>query len=151
MNIKIEPPKEFNSLKAVADYYAMSRSAIVMAIRKKRLKALKNKNRWLVLRIDMEEYRKGRFSRIFQTHNGKLVFDKSKGLLSLKEVRDMFQESLGMNYPSQRLYYLLRLGKLKAFRCGSTWVVRLPDALDLLEKERTASNCFLKNSKTSVS
>lgn len=136
MITNIEPPSEFNTLKAVADYYGISRSAIVMAIRKNRLKAVKIKNRWLILRSDMEEYRKGRFSRNYQTHEGKLVFDKEKGLLSLRQVRDMFRETLGMNYPNQRLYYLLRLGKLKAFRCGSTWVVNLSDALDLLDKER---------------
>lgn len=149
MENKIEPPVAFNSLKQVADYYGVSRSSIVLALRKKKLQGRKVGPRWLILREDMNTYRIHRYSRHALIHKGEFVYDEEKGFLSIKRVAELFTMELGFPYRTQRIYYLIRLGALKASQKGAAWVVNREDAMQLLDREKQAHQTYLINSKRS--
>lgn len=113
----------------------VTRQAIYLAIRLKKLKAYKYGDTWKVFRMDLKEYDKQRYSRITSTHNGELIFDDSQGLISIDKAAEM------LGIPRQKVYYAARTGKLKAQRKKSAWVIAVEDLFryenEFLKKEFT--------------
>ncbi|MGM0439813.1 MAG: helix-turn-helix domain-containing protein [Chlamydiota bacterium] len=95
----------------------VTRQAIYVAIKLKKLKATKEMSRWVINVKDLEEYRKNKYSRAKSTWNGELLFDNNKGYYSINQVADM------LGVPAQKIYYATRAGLMKAHRRGAAWVV----------------------------
>ena len=99
----------------------VTRQAIYVAIKQKKLKATKDSTRWTIHLDDLEEYRRNKYSRTKSMFNGELLFDTRKGYFSVNQAAKM------MNVPAQKIYYATRVGLLKAHRKGAAWVIHIDD------------------------
>ena len=99
----------------------VTRQAIYVAIKQKKLKAHKDATRWTIDLTDLEEYRKQKYSRTKSMFNGELLFDNNKGFYSVNQVAEM------LKVPPQKIYYATRVGQLKAHRKGAAWVMHVDD------------------------
>ena len=99
----------------------VTRQAIYVAIKQKKLKATKDAVRWTIQLEDLEEYRTNRYSRTKSRFDGELLFDHNKGYYSINQAAKV------MNVPAQKIYYATRVGLLKAHRKGAAWVIHIDD------------------------
>ena len=99
----------------------VTRQAIYVAIKQKKLKATKDVTRWTIHLDDLDEYRKNKYSRTKSMFNGELLFDSNKGFFSINQVAKL------LNIPAQKVYYATRVGLMKAHRKGAAWVVHTDD------------------------
>lgn len=99
----------------------VTRQAIYVAIKQKKLKAYKDATRWTIDLNDLENYKKQKYSRTKSMFNGELLFDNEKGFYSVNQVAKI------LNVPAQKIYYATRVGLLKASRRGAAWVIHVND------------------------
>ena len=109
--------KKFVTLSEAAKINNVTRQAIYVAIKQKKLKASKDTTRWTIDLKDLEDYRKQKYSRTKSMFNGELLFDNHKGYYSVNQVAQM------LNVPAQKIYYATRVGLMKAIRKGAAWVI----------------------------
>lgn len=95
----------------------VTRQAIYVAIKQKKLRATKDATRWTIHLDDLEEYRRNKYSRTKSMFNGELLFDNKKGYYSVNQAAKL------LNVPAQKIYYATRVGLLKATRRGAAWVI----------------------------
>ena len=100
----------------------VTRQAIYIAIKDKKLKAMKDSDKWLVETKDLKSYEKTRYSREKSFYNGELLFDNSNGIYSINQIAQM------LKVPPQKIYYAARTGMIKASRRGSAYVIHFDDA-----------------------
>lgn len=99
----------------------VTRQAIYVAIKQKKLRATKDATRWTINLDDLEEYRNNKYSRTKSMFAGELLFDAKKGFYSINQVAKM------LNVPAQKIYYATRIGLMKAHRKGAAWVIHTDD------------------------
>ena len=99
----------------------VTRQAIYVAIKQKKLKAIKDATRWSIRLEDLNEYRRNKYSRTKSVYDGELLFDPNKGYFSISQVA----RKLGV--PAQKIYYATRIGLMKAHRKGAAWVIHKDD------------------------
>jgi len=115
------PNKKVVSITEAARINNVTRQAIYVAIKQKKLKASKDTTRWTIDLDDLETYRKQKYSRSKSMFAGELLFDNHKGYYSVNQVAKM------LNVPAQKIYYATRVGLLKAIRKGAAWVIHAND------------------------
>ncbi len=113
--------KKVVSITEAAKINNVTRQAIYVAIKQKKLKASKDATRWTIDLEDLENYRKQKYSRTKSMFNGELLFDNHKGFYSINQVAKM------LNVPAQKIYYATRVGLMKAHRKGAAWVIHISD------------------------
>lgn len=96
----------------------VTRQAIYVAIKQKKLKATKDATRWTIHLDDLNEYRRNKYSRAKSLYDGELLFDPNKGYYSVNQVAKI------LNIPTQKVYYATRIGLMKASRKGAAWVIQ---------------------------
>jgi excisionase family DNA binding protein len=106
----------------------VTRQAIYVAIKQKKLRAQKDSTRWTIHLDDLEEYRKQKYSRLKSTFNGELLFDNKRGYFSVNQAAKM------LGVPAQKIYYATRIGVLQAHRKGAAWVIHIDDIKGYQEK-----------------
>lgn len=116
----IDPTKPV-SITEAARINKVTRQAIYVAIKQKKLKAAKEETRWVIHLGDLEEYRTHKYSRTKSMFNGELLFDQKKGFYSVNQAARL------LNVPAQKIYYATRVGLLKASRRGAAWVIHIDD------------------------
>ncbi len=121
------PSRKVVSITEAARINNVTRQAIYVAIKQKKLKASKDTTRWTISLEDLENYRKLKYSRTKSMFNGELLFDNQKGFFSVNQVAKL------MNVPAQKIYYATRVGLLKATRRGAAWVVHANDVKEYQE------------------
>ncbi len=99
----------------------VTRQAIYVAIKQKKLKAIKDATRWTIKLEDLNEYRRNKYSRTKSVYNGELLFDSAKGFYSIGQI------ARKLNVPAQKIYYATRIGLMKAVRKGAAWVIHEDD------------------------
>lgn len=99
----------------------VTRQAIYVAIKQKKLKATKDSTRWTIHLDDLDEYRKNKYSRTKSMFDGELLFDNRKGYYSVNQAAKV------LGVPAQKIYYATRVGLLKAHRKGAAWVIHTDD------------------------
>lgn len=99
----------------------VTRQAIYVAIKQKKLKATKDSTRWTIHLDDLEEYRNNKYSRTKSMFDGELLFDNRKGFYSVNQAAKL------LGVPAQKIYYATRVGLLKAHRKGAAWVIHTDD------------------------
>jgi Helix-turn-helix domain len=121
--LKDETQKKVVSITEAANIHGVTRQAIYVAIKLKKLKASKSPNskRWVISLDDLEEYRKQRYSRSKSTYNGELLFDNEKGFYSIGQTAKI------LGVPAQKIYYATRIGLLQASRRGAAWIIHIND------------------------
>lgn len=140
MNKIIDKSIEINKLVSITEAAKLNnvtRQAIYVAIKLNKLKARKETTRWTIHLDDLEDYRKGKYSRTKSVFEGELLFDNKRGYYSINQVARM------LNVPAQKIYYATRIGLLRAHRKGAAWVVHVDDVKtyaenSLKKKEATA-------------
>ncbi|MBF8263753.1 MAG: euo [Parachlamydiales bacterium] len=119
-----EPTNEMDkvvSITEAARINNVTRQAIYVAIKQKKLKASKDATRWTIHLDDLAEYRQNKYSRTKSIFNGELLFDNLLGFFSVNQAAKL------LNVPSQKIYYATRVGLLKAIRKGAAWVIHIED------------------------
>lgn len=139
---EIGSDKRFVTLSEAARMNNVTRQAIYVAIKQKKLRAYKNSTRWIIDTDDLDQYKKLRYSRSKSMHNGELVFDNNKGFYSIQQASRM------LDVPYQKIYYATRIGLLKASRKGSAWIVHMDD---LKKYQESYLNRMISNFDESVS
>ena len=124
---EVEEKSEY-SITEAARRQGVTRQAIYVAIKQKKLKANKASTRWTIRREDLEEYKKNKYSRTKSVFNGELLFDNEKGFYSINQAAVM------LSVPAQKIYYATRTGQLKASRKGAAWVIHTNDIREYKEK-----------------
>ncbi len=99
----------------------VTRQAIYVAIKQKKLKATKDATRWTIHLDDLDEYRRNKYSRTKSMFEGELLFDNRKGYYSVNQAAKV------LGVPAQKIYYATRVGLLKAHRKGAAWVIHTDD------------------------
>ncbi len=99
----------------------VTRQAIYVAIKQKKLRATKDATRWTIHLDDLEEYRRNKYSRTKSMYDGELLFDNRKGYYSVNQTAKL------LNVPAQKIYYATRVGLMKATRKGAAWVISLDE------------------------
>lgn len=127
--------EEFFSLAEAAQYSHVTRQAIYVAIRGKKLKAVKKNRQWCISRKDIDDYRLNKYNRDLRKYNDQYIFDVEKGYFSVQQVCKIISSTLKKPYNLQHIYYLLRSGQLRASRKGAAWVVSKEAIVELLDKE----------------
>lgn len=112
------------TLKEAAVHENLTKQALYVSIRKGRLLAEKKHRKWMISFESLDEYRRNRYSRSLSRHKGNLIFDKDKGLYTIKEAAQI----LGCHY--QHVYHATRWGHLKSKRVRSSWVIHIDDVMD---------------------
>ena len=115
-------PQRVVSITEAARLNSVTRQAIYVAIKQGKLKATKDATRWTIDLNDLENYKKGKYSRTKSIYNGELLFDNKKGYYSINQIAKM------LNVPAQKIYYATRIGHLQAHRKGAAWVINIDDA-----------------------
>ena len=115
------PNRKVVSITEAARINNVTRQAIYVAIKQKKLKASKDSTRWTIDLDDLDNYRKNKYSRTKSMYAGELLFDNPKGFYSVNQVAKM------LDVPAQKIYYATRVGLLKASRKGAAWVVHIND------------------------
>ena len=113
--------KKIVSITEAAKINNVTRQAIYVAIKLKKLRATKDTSRWVINLDDLMDYRKQKYSRTKSTFQGELLFDNLKGYYSINQAAKM------LNVPAQKLYYATRANYLKASRKGAAWVIHTDD------------------------
>ncbi len=113
--------QEAVTITEAAKINGVTRQAIYVAIKQNKLKAQKDVTRWTIRLQDLEDYRKGKYSREKSTFEGELIFDRQKGYYSVNQVAKM------LGVPAQKIYYATRVNMLKAIRKGAAWVIHEDD------------------------
>ncbi len=120
--------KRVVSITEAARLNNVTRQAIYVAIKQKKLKAHKDSTRWTIDLEDLDDYRKQKYSRAKSLFNGELLFDNEKGFHSVNQVAKI------LGVPAQKIYYATRIGVLKATRRGAAWVVHSDDVREYQAK-----------------
>lgn len=118
--VKKEEQQKVMSITQAAKLYKITRQAIYVAIKHKKLKASKT-TRWVINIQDLEEYRRTRYSRAKSLYNGELLFDNAKGWFSVRQTANI------LNVPIQKIYYATRTRSLIGIRKGAAWVVHISE------------------------
>ncbi len=124
------------TLPEAAIYAHVDRNTLYIAMRSGQLKASKQGHYWRIKKSDLEQYRKSKYDPAKRKLNGELIFNIDKGSYSAHYVAAVIAEDLGISYDVQKIYYLIRVGKIKAKRMGRLWVIDREDALALQESVR---------------
>ncbi len=128
MQSDLSKKKRVVSITEAARLNNVTRQAIYVAIKQKKLKAHKDSTRWTIDLEDLEDYRRQKYSRAKSLYNGELLFDNDKGFHSINQVARL------LGVPAQKIYYATRIGMLKATRRGAAWVVHTNDVREYQEK-----------------
>jgi excisionase family DNA binding protein len=113
--------KKVVSITEAAKINNVTRQAIYVAIKLRKLKARKELTRWSIDLEDLMDYRRQKYSRAKSTYQGELLFDNGKGYYSINQAAKM------LGVPAQKLYYATRAGYIKASRKGAAWVIHMDE------------------------
>ena len=110
-------------MKQAAEYAKLCRSSLYLCIKKKRIKAFKKGRCWVIKKSQIDYYLKSRFKRDDIVFNGERVFDFNAGRYSILHITKILSEKLNEKFNYQRVYYLIRCGKLKSKKIGLHYVI----------------------------
>lgn len=142
-------PDDVLTLKEAAEYAHITKQAVYVALKKKKLEAFKVKNRWFITREKIDEYRLNKYNRHSRRKDGDLIYDIEEGRFSIHDLSKIMslnpnEGGLGKRIPVQRLYYLVRTGQLKSHKVGCSIVIYKEDILDLVKRKYTDNDKQLR-------
>lgn len=132
----MEKPIDLINVKDAAEYMHVTLQAIYISIKKKKICATKIGRKWWLSKIELDNFRNNKYNRDLRKIEGEYIFDLDKGHFSLNQVCKIISDGLNRPYRIQRLYYFIRIGRLKAFKKGAAWVILKKDAEELFDLEK---------------
>jgi excisionase family DNA binding protein len=130
--------RDIYTVSQAAALLAVSRQAVYVNVKKKRIVAFFVKYKWYITHENLMFWKKNRFNHHLRKHEGELIFD-GKTTFSVSQTAEM------LNVNNQRIYYFLRQGYLKCYLHGATKVIKRED-IDKYIKENDLQICELINS-----
>jgi len=106
----------------------ITRQAVYVAVKQKKIRALKCAYQWKISNSDVLEYIKNRYSRKTSVINGELVFDKSKGEYSVTETACL------LHVPNNFVYYSIQSRGLKHKRKAAAYVIHIDDIKEFSQR-----------------
>lgn len=129
----------FTCLSEAANYARVGRQAIFLALKKKKLKGVKKtvgkRSYWLIRKEDVDAYRSQKYNREKRIIEGEPVIDIEKNRWSVSQAAKVLSLIFKRPYLPAHLYYLLRIGALRASKKGNMWVISQEDLSELYLKE----------------
>lgn len=111
-------------------YLGVTRQAVYIAIKYKKLKATMINGHWIITLKELEEWNINKYNRNLRISNGMRLFNE-------KTTFSVSQAAKLLSVPEQRIYYLLRTGDLECFLIEKTKVIKLEHINAYLEKHPT--------------
>ena len=102
----------------------VGKAAVMSAIKKNRLPAIKKEGRWTFNTNDLDEYKRNRFDRKLSVVDGKPLYDKTKGEYSVNDAAKLLGCSV------QHLYYACRSNKIHTTKKRFTWIIKTEDIIE---------------------
>lgn len=110
----------------------LSRQAIFQAIKKGRLTAQKRlingKTQWVIQHEDLQDYLKSKHIRENRIFDGKKLYNVTEGRWSVLHVAKYLM------VPPHHVYYLLRIGELRAEKHANSWIIPYEQVHELEQK-----------------
>lgn len=136
-NLKDDQEKTLN-LDEAAQYMKVTRQAVGMAIKQNKLKATLQNGKWRVTEKDLDHYRMNKYVREHSLRDGELLFDPSKGELSVLQTAKL------LGYKIQHVYYLIHTGQIRGSKKGCSWVIHKDEAKRIYEERYKVLNKQIK-------
>jgi hypothetical protein len=113
----------------VAKKLKVTNQAVYVAITKtKKINAIKVNNKYKVLPSEVSAYIKKKHRREYSLFKGKPLYDTEKGEVSIKQAAKMCK----INF--QRIYYLVRTGKIEYFKRGAAYILDKDQVMKVIKK-----------------
>lgn len=98
-------------------------------------------NRWQITLASLDDYRKNKYSRMKRKINGEQIYNIEAGRWPIQFMAKWLGDLLNKPISENRIYYLIKIGHIPAYRAGNGWVVKREDAeayyLKLMNLETT--------------
>jgi excisionase family DNA binding protein len=124
------------TLKETAEYGHVTRQAIYSALKKKLIKGEKIGNQWFIKKVDYDAYRMGRHNIMNKRIAGNRIYNEDGGMFPVIYAARMLGEITRSRFTTQRVYYMIRCGRIRAHRIGTAWMIKQEDIDSYLEKRQ---------------
>lgn len=122
------------TLTEAAELVGVTRQAVYLAIKIKKLKAHKNEhNRWMIDVEDIRRWQQNKYKHENKECNGQRVYD-GQNTLTLRQATYFIDSQLYTSTPEQRIYYLARIGEIKSYKIGKQYVFKIEDLKNYIER-----------------
>lgn len=120
------------SVKMAASKARLTSQGIMVAVKSGRLKAKRGeKGKWTISLKDLKDYQDSRYCRSFsKKSNGQPLFDNDKGFYSVPQISKI------SGITTQRIYYLIRKGKLKSKKYEWSYIIDIKEFEKVKKTER---------------
>jgi hypothetical protein len=131
------------SASEIARYADMQTGAVYAAIRTGKLKAYRKNSHWYITISDFLDYRDRKYSREYSTHEGKPLYDREKGEMSINDAAKIIGISYGATYGH------CKSGRLPYKKKGSAYVIDMEELKKFLSIKypKTLQDIQCKSSK----
>ncbi len=117
------------SISDIGRKYPITRQAIFIAIKNKRLKAKKYGGQWRISDDDLKEYFISRYDRKFSLHDGELKFDPRKGEISVTQATKI------LGREKAHIYHAIRSRKIGHYRKGTSYILDIEEVKNYFPKD----------------
>lgn len=104
-----------------------------MAIHKNGLVATKQNGKWCIKFSDLNEYRGKKYNRNLRKFNGENVYNIEAGDYSVDWTSKIVTDITKYRLTVQNIYYMIRRGRIKAYRKGCAWVIPADEVQMLID------------------
>ncbi len=120
---------EVFTIATAAKFLNVTRQAVYIAVKSKKLKAYQLPNgRWNMHRDSLIEYDRGKYKREnCLDREGNLLFDHQKGFYSPRQIAEK------LNLRTQNVYFFIRMGYVPVKRFGAAYILQEADMVKFLE------------------
>lgn len=125
--------EEILKVSQIAKLCNRSKQTIYCAVRQGRMQAQKTSRGWMVTKSQFDYWIKNRYSRRYFKYEGKEIYDFDKGVISILEASRIYSKIANKFRSVQIIYYAIRIGRLKASRMGSHWVIQKENLLEWIK------------------
>lgn len=122
--------KEMMSISDVCKIHHITRQAIFVAIKNKRLKAKKTGGQWRLEYDELEKYLATKYDRMHSKYDGELLYNPKIGEISVKQATNL----LGLG--KHQIYHAIRTYRLPHTRKGAAYILKIDDVKNYLPKDK---------------
>mgnify|MGYP001607392692 CR=1 FL=1 len=119
-------------------------SALYSAIYQGKLKAQRINKRWLISPEDLKNYRVNKYNPAFRMSDGVTIVSLQEGRLSTEHVAKILSLELKKLVSVDHVRRLVKLGKIKASKTRSLWVVQKDDLLEFIRERKGQDESQMK-------
>ena len=134
--------KNYFTITEAAEYLGVTRQAVYVSIKKRRIKAQIINRWWRIKNQDLIFWKENRFNHNHRRDaQGNYLFDNIK-TFSTATAAKLISEKLDITFTEQRLYYLLRGGIIKHYLYGKTKIIKIEDIDKYVEQTKKINEIY---------